>query len=276
MDNICSICYCENTSENEQYKPTCNHKFHKECIKAWYQSGHPSCRFCPICRLILNGNEIDPFDVSKYKLVYKEFIKLDGVFVNNNYILIKMNSPNWKSLLKNLLILVTISQHQATSGNVNNRELFIKDINKNMTFGFFLQNVRFDIQRYNFPDQHTDQQIKPKLVLSEIDEFQFYNLVYLDRILLDITNNTSGEHSFIKSIYNNYNNNLITSCDAEVIASAHQNIHSYNIKDKSVCNYDDYSSGLCSVVLIPEVVTVHNITWYKLKCVNFLLIHGYK
>lgn len=281
MDDICAICWGDNETLNEQYKATCNHSFHKGCIKAWYQSGHPSFRFCPICRSILNGNEIDPFDASMYKLVYEEFIKLNGVCVNSDYILIKMNSPNWKALLKNLLILVSISRHQELTGIVNSTEFVIKGIDKNMTFGFILYGVEFKIQRYKFSNQHKEHQIKPKILLSKIDNLQFCNLAYLDKILLDMTNNSSDEYSFIKKSYNNNNNNnnnnnLITALNGEITASVHQSMLSRDIVNKSVCNYEEYSNGSCCVTLIPEVVKVHGIMWYRLKCIDFGLIDGIK
>jgi len=47
---ICSI--CQDVMNNGQYTvPECEHKFHIDCIIAWFRSGHERAHSCPICRL---------------------------------------------------------------------------------------------------------------------------------------------------------------------------------------------------------------------------------
>lgn len=269
----CSICYCDFDEVDCSYKTGCKHNFHKNCIKTWYKSGHPSCNLCPICRTSLNILEIEPF--SNYVPTYEEFIKLNGIYLHGSYVLIKMNSPNWKNLLKNLLVLVTISQHQEAVGNVNRTKLFIKGTNRNMTFGFILEDVRFMVQKAMGPFVGT---AKPKITLSEINDIQFQNLKHLDNILLEITDNNSAEYSFIKKRYIPNDDDedefetAITHENAKIVASVYPFARQYNIADRTPCNYEEHRSGSCCIALIPEVTTIHNNTYYQLKCIDFALI----
>lgn len=268
----CSICYCDFDEVDSLYKTGCNHNFHKNCIKTWYKSGHPSCNSCPICRSLLNLLEIEPFE--NYILTYEEFIKLNGVCVHGSYVLIKMNSPNWKDLLKNLLVLVTISQHREAIGNVNRTKLFIKGTDRNMTFGFILEDVQFMVQKHMYK---LIGDAKPKIILSEINDKQFQNLKHLDSILLEITNNNSNEYSFIKKrrLFDDDNFDApITHDNAKIITNIYPFARQYDIENRVPCNYEDYHSGKCCVALIPEVTTIYNNTYYQLKCIDFALING--
>lgn len=238
-----------------------------------YQCEHPSCNSCPICRSLLNLIEIEPF--SNYALTYEEFIKLDGICVHGSYILIKMNSSNWKDLLKNLLVLITISQHHEYVENVNRTKLFIKGTGRDMTFGFILEDVQFLVQK------SIDKSIsisKPKIVLSEISDIQFQNLKHLDNILLEITNNNSNEYSLIKQkrSHDDDFDTIITSDNAKIITGVYPFTRQYDVANRAPCNYEDYLRGKCCIALIPEVVTIHNNTYYQLKCIDFALINGIK
>jgi hypothetical protein len=269
----CSVCYCDFDVIDNSYKTACNHQFHKECIKTWYKSNHPSCRFCPICRSLLNGEEIEPFE-SNYVPTYEEFIKLDGVVVYGSYLLIKMNSPNWIPLLKNLLVLITISHFQELIGTINRTKLIIKGTYRDMTFGFILEDVSFVVQKIN---QYNDSNSR-KIMLQEIGETQFKNLEYLDKILLEITNNSSVEYSFIRKKYMNEEDNLdqMTHADAKLIANVYPFARQYDIEHRTSCNYENYTHGKCCVALISEVIHINDNIHYSLKCIDFAVISGYK
>lgn len=283
---ICSICYCDfnrTNFVNDTHSTECNHQFHKICIKTWYESKHPSSKSCPICRSTLNflGFEL----VSDNALSYEEFIKLDGVCIFYNYVLINMNSPNWKNLLKNLLVLITISQQNEHMKNINRTKLFIKGNNADMKFGFILNNVKFTVQKYNSVFNNVST-IKPKFSLTEINDEQFQNLKCLDNILLKIANDDVNQYSLIKhknphnyvsdNIGDIQNNPIITNNNAKIIANMHLIAKQYDILNHTECNYENYTYGECSVMLVPDIIKVNNNIHYRLTCVEFALINGNK
>lgn len=281
MEDICSICHCDYESIDEKYITTCDHNFHKCCIKTWHKSGHTSCNLCPLCRSPLNIIEIEPFD-SNLQITYEEFIKLDGVYVHGSYILIKMNSLNWKNLLKNMLVLITISQHQETLEHINRTKLFIKGTDMNRSFGFILEDVQFIVHKHmgNFGNIGKPKIMLSKIMLSKIDDTQFQNLKCLDKILLEITNNNSSEFSFIRKKYirtddeDDIDDTPITHDNAKIITSVFPFARQYDIANHAACNYEDYLRGQCCVALIPEVINVRSNTFYQLKCIDFALING--
>lgn len=55
----CSIC-CDNISANDLYTTTCNHKFHKTCLKPWIIT----YKTCPNCRKDLTQEEIERREAS--------------------------------------------------------------------------------------------------------------------------------------------------------------------------------------------------------------------
>lgn len=263
MENVCSICYSENDTKDQEYITNCNHFFHKMCIKAWVLSTHSNCEFCPMCRNELNTSEINLFN-SNYKTIYEEFIKLDGVVIYGSFILIKMSSPNWKILLKNLLVLMKISFciNNEYTKTMNKSELHIQTDKRNMKFGFILENVKFSV--YNIKDLK-------KIKLNDINETQFNNIVILDKILLEITNNKENVHSIIKS-----NENFLSRENSKLTCRMSPFARQYIIETKEKCNYVEYIDGKCCVALIPELVEIKKNQYYSLKCIDLAIISGNK
>ena len=59
-------------------------------------------------RSLLNGSEIIQFE-SSYVEDIENFIRLNGVIVNYNYIIIDTDCSDWKTLLENLMVINTIN-----------------------------------------------------------------------------------------------------------------------------------------------------------------------
>lgn len=254
---VCSICYedidSNITNNNDGHITDCKHIFHKGCIKIWYKTNHPSCDKCPICRSNLNVELIDSFNTPNFVTNFEEFSRLDGVAVFGGHILILMNSFNWKILLKNLLILTTTQNL-----NFDKTSIFIHDEQgRKLKFGFVMSDIGFTT---GFSTQ---------ISLYGFNDAQLENLKYLDKLLLEISNNNSIPHSILK-------NNEFMIDRIKIIANFNMSTHQYKISDCTKVDCKDYSVGRCDCILCPEIITASNRTYYILKCVQFGLIEGHK
>lgn len=273
MNNICAICCDLNDIKENQHLTCCNHLFHKECIKTWYISDHASCTKCPICRTLLNITNIELYD-SNLISTYDEFINSDGIYLYGSYVLIKMNSSNWKNLLKNLLVLVSIS-HDMSFGVINNSKICIKNQKNDMTVGFILEDVNFFIENCKTYENHNEI----KMMLFDINELQFEGLKYFDKMLLEITHDNDKKYSFIKkqkTTNGELHDSEITQNTAKILTTIVPYARTYEIDSKKCFDCAEYVKGKCCVAMVPKITLLNGKNYYRLNCIDLALISGTK
>lgn len=266
----CSICCFDLDCETELYNTSCNHKFHKKCIKTWYTYNHESSHNCPMCRSLLNGSEIIQFE-SSYVEDIENFIRLNGVIVNYNYIIIDTDCSDWKTLLENLMVINTINVKTLSNIHTIKRSSFKFNINgKIFKFGLCIKNVLFKKQQLNMCYNNG----KPKISL-EFDKTreQYLNIKYIDDILcrlFDISDSVLFKKIEIDGERIERNMMIdMSKCSKQYKLNEDTTI--------SECNYENYTFGICSLMISPVVHDIENQFNFKnrnsrLECVEFALI----